>query len=71
MRRAMRERRLLQDRPWEEDFLHWAKDGTLHGTCAPPPDGRRRSTTPDGWCPAWALELQRQYLPVSDAERDD
>lgn len=58
----MRERRSLQDRPWEEDLLHWALDGSLHGTISPPYDGRRRSTTTDGWCPGWALELQRTYL---------
>lgn len=58
----MRERRSLQDRPWEEELLHWAKDGTLHGTVSPPSDGRRRSITADGWCPGWALELQRKYL---------
>lgn len=58
----MRERRSLQDRPWEEEMLHWAKDGSLHGTVSPPADGRRHSTTTDGWCPGWALELQRKYL---------
>ena len=42
--------------------MHWAKDGTLHGTVSPPSDGKRRSTTADGWCPGWALELQRKYL---------
>lgn len=62
MRRAMRARRSLADRPWEEDLLHWAKDGTLHGHVSPPSDGRRRSTTADGWCPGWAIELQRRYL---------
>jgi hypothetical protein len=78
----MRERRSLQDRPWEEDLLHWAKDGTLHGHVTPPSDGRRRSITADGWCPGWALELQRKYLASScgpgagpdegpDADRDD
>jgi len=72
----MRERRALQRRPWEEDLLHWAKDGTLHGSVSPPSDGRRRSTTSDGWCPAWALELQRRYLalilgPQHDSQRED
>jgi hypothetical protein len=62
MRRTLRERRALQDRPWEENLLHWAKDGTLHGTMSPPSDGRRRSVTSDGWCPAWGLEVQRRYL---------
>ena len=58
----MRERRSLTGRPWEEELLHWAKDGTLHGTVSPPSDGKRRSVTADGWCPGWALELQRTYL---------
>lgn len=73
MRRAIRERQALQARPWEEDLLHWAKDGTLHGRLLPPaPEaragsllrrrGRRLSTTSDGWCPAWAEEVTRQYL---------
>jgi hypothetical protein len=51
---ALHERRALVDRPWEEDFLHWHRDGEswqLHGEHAPPSDGRRRSTTADGWCP--------------------
>jgi hypothetical protein len=51
------ERRALLDRPWEEEFLHWAFDGQrwhLHGTLPPPPDGRRRSVTTCGWCPGLA-----------------
>ena len=51
---ALHERRQLLDRPWEEDFLHWHRDGDrweLHGEHAPPADGRRHSTTGDGWCP--------------------
>ncbi len=51
---ALQERRQLLDRPWEEDLLHWHRDGdswVLHGSAAPPADGRRRSTTRDGWCP--------------------
>jgi hypothetical protein len=39
----------LLNNPWEEDFLHWAADGTLHGTRAPLP-GRRRGVTKGGWC---------------------
>jgi len=42
------ERRDLRDRPWEEEFLHWATDGTLHGHRLPPPG--RHSTTRSGWC---------------------
>jgi len=53
------ERQALRNRPWEEDFLHWSRDGALHGHLAPPDDGRRRSVTADGWCPGWAQERQR------------
>lgn len=80
LRRAIRERQALQSRPWEEHLLHWAKDGTLHGTQVPPAPRRRPwpvrvlgrpprrlSTTSDGWCPAWSLEVQRAYLPDPEA----
>ncbi len=77
LRRALRERRRLRARPWEEHLLHWAKDGSLHGHRLPPPGPRgllgrfrrrrRLSTTTDGWCPAWAEEVQRQYLPDPEA----
>ena len=79
LRQAIRERQALQTRPWEEDLLHWAKDGTLHGQHLPPvlprrawpfrlvvPGAQRVSTTSDGWCPGWALEVQRAYLPDID-----
>ncbi len=47
----LHERAALLDRPWEEDFLHWAGDGReLHGRLRPPA-GRGRSTTSSGWCP--------------------
>lgn len=47
----LRERAALLDRPWEEEFLHWAGEGReLHGRLVPPP-GRGRSTTRSGWCP--------------------
>jgi hypothetical protein len=47
------ERQQLLNRPWEEEFLHWGQDGSLHGHLAPP--GRRRfSTTRSGWCLALA-----------------
>ena len=48
------ERRVLLDRPWEEDFLHWARDDhgwQLHGRFAPPPWRRTSSVTTQGWCP--------------------
>jgi hypothetical protein len=51
----LQERRMLRDRPWEEALLHWSFDGkqwNLHGHTPPPADGRRRSTTRTGWCPA-------------------
>ena len=50
----LHERLLLANRPWLEDLLHWSYDGEqwrLHGTVAPPPDGRIRSVTGEGWCP--------------------
>ena len=50
----LHERQRLLNRPWEEEFLHWAYDGRqwhLHGHVAPPADGRRRSVTRGGWCP--------------------
>jgi hypothetical protein len=46
------ERMLLQNRPWEEEFLHWHWNGQrwhLHGRLLPPP-GRPRSTTTTGQC---------------------
>jgi hypothetical protein len=45
----LHERMALADRPWEEEFLHWA-GGELHGWRLPP-SGRRVGTTRDGWCP--------------------
>lgn len=53
------ERRELVNRPWEEEFLHFALDGSLHGRITPPSDGRRRSVTSDGWCPGWARQHRR------------
>jgi hypothetical protein len=50
----LHERLILLNRPWEEEFLHWA-DGELHGSLTPPRDGRRRSTTKRGWCPRGQL----------------
>ena len=49
--RRVHEHRRLRDRPWLEDVLHWSADGELHGHVAPPPDGRARSVSSDGWCP--------------------
>ena len=46
------ERQSLLNRPWEEEFLHFARDGSVHGhLLSPTSDGRRRSVTSDGWCP--------------------
>ena len=53
----LQERRALRDRPWEEEFLHWA-GGELHGWRVPPP-GRQRSTTRSGWCPGLAVRQPR------------
>lgn len=50
----IQERMVLLNRPWEETYLHWA-DGELHGSVAPPADGRRRSVTGRGWCPGGQL----------------
>jgi hypothetical protein len=47
----LEQRRELLDRPWEEEYLHWAADGTLHGERIPPAGRRRYSTTSGGWCP--------------------
>ncbi len=55
--RELEERRALLDRPWEEEFLHWAHDGRawhLHGHLTPPPRRRTRSVTSRGWCPGLA-----------------
>ena len=56
--RRLRERQQLRLRPWEEDFLHFALDGRLHGHLPPPEGDRRRSVTTDGWCPGWARQTQ-------------
>lgn len=48
----LHERFLLLNRPWEEDYLHWAHDGTqwqLHGQW-PSPGHSRRGVTRGGWC---------------------
>jgi hypothetical protein len=49
----LHERAALLDRPWEEEFLHWADGRELHGRLLPPP-GLRRSTARSGWCPGTA-----------------
>jgi hypothetical protein len=52
--RELEERRALLERPWEEEFPHWARDDRgwhLHGHVAPPPRRRTRSVTSQGWCP--------------------
>jgi hypothetical protein len=52
--RELDERRALLDRPWEEDFLHWAHDEQgwhMHGHLVPPPRRRGSSVTSRGWCP--------------------
>jgi len=51
----LHERMALLNRPWEEDFLHWAGEGDqLHGHLVPPRGRRGRSTTSSGWCPGLA-----------------
>lgn len=46
------ERRVLINRPWEEEFLHWVREGDgwhLHGQLPPPRHGCRCPTS-GGWC---------------------
>jgi hypothetical protein len=55
--RELDERQTLLERPWEEEFLHWARDERgwhLHGHVAPPPRRRTKSVTSRGWCPGLA-----------------
>jgi hypothetical protein len=55
--RELQQRRALFDRPWEEEFLHWAHDGQdwhLHGHLVPSAGRRSRSVTSRGWCPGHA-----------------
>ncbi len=50
--KEMSERLSLMERPWEEQYLHWAWEGgryVLHGELVPA-SGRRMSTTHGGWC---------------------
>jgi hypothetical protein len=61
--KELEQRRLLLDRPWEEDFFHWAADGTLHGERVPPAGGRRYSTTSGGWCPGLACTAAVEAPP--------
>lgn len=60
MEAMVNERLALLERPEEEEYLHWARDETLHGCLIPPTSGRRHSVTSDGWCPCWAREDQRR-----------
>ena len=49
----LHERFALMQRPWEEDFLHWAQDADgphLHGHLVSGSD-RRTGVTRSGWCP--------------------
>jgi hypothetical protein len=57
----LHERAALMNRPWEEDLLHWAGDGTaLHGWLVPPA-GHHRSTTRGGWCPGLAVRRPQSF----------
>jgi hypothetical protein len=70
--RELGERRVLLDRPWEEDFLHWARDGQgcqLHGHLVPSPQRRASSVTSRGWCPEWHTD--RDYLRWGGREWPD
>jgi hypothetical protein len=64
--RELEERRVLLDRPWEENFLHWARDEhgwQLHGSFLPPPLRRASSVTSQGWCPGTARTRQQRPAP--------
>jgi hypothetical protein len=66
----LHERMALLNRPWEEQFVHWAGDPSnprLHGSVPPPRDGRRRSVTRSGWCPGLARELHRHDRGADEA----
>jgi hypothetical protein len=52
------ERWLLASRPWEEEWLHWASDGALHGSLPPPEAPGRRSITAGGWCPGLRIRVR-------------
>jgi hypothetical protein len=55
----LHERLLLQNRPWEERYLHWVGEGDdrrLHGHLAPPTTRRRYGVTRGGWCLGQARE---------------
>jgi hypothetical protein len=67
------ERLDLLNRPWEEDMLHWVQIGEqweLHGRLPPPPDGRRRSTTRQGWCPGCRSRSQPKHSPPDGEPRE-
>jgi hypothetical protein len=61
--KKIHERQQLCNRPWEEDLLHFAADGQLHGRIPPPDDGRRHSVTSDGWCTGLSHERPHPGLP--------
>ena len=44
------QRHQLVNHPWDEEFLHWSRNGDLHGQYLPPRK-HRGSTTRSGWCP--------------------
>jgi hypothetical protein len=50
--KELTERLSLRERPWEEQYLHWAWEGgelVLHGELMPSTH-RRMSITRGGWC---------------------
>ena len=68
--KELEERRDLLNRPWEEEFLHWAHDGQgwqLHGHWLPDMRKRSRSVTSTGWCPG----LLRQPPPAGSGGDPD
>lgn len=62
----LEQRRVLIDRPWEEDILHWVReqDGWgLHGHL-PPSRARCPCPTSTGWCLGRARQLTQR--PVGE-----
>jgi hypothetical protein len=60
--KQIHERQQLRNRPWKEDLLHFGIDGRLHGHIPPPNDGRRNSSTSDGWCTGCARLTKKADL---------
>lgn len=67
----IQERRLLLNRPWEEEFLHWVGEGDnrrLHGHIPPPEFRQGFSVTRGGWCPGLRREARHE---IQDSPQSD